>query len=407
MQDETIAVAPATSLDLACRLCGCEEGEPFFVLPKAPVTVASVFDRAEDARAVPQGLVRLTCCPRCGFIYNSAFERDLAEQGARYESSQGTSAHFSDFARRLAAQWVERFGLQGGRALEVGAGDGAFLVQLLRAGVATGLAIDPLAQPAMVPADLAGRIEFDLSKFDTRHAATRASALVCRHTLEHIDDVAGFLKLFSVWASTNPASPILIEVPATDRILTEYAFWDVYYEHCSYFTAASLQHAFALAGLQAEAVRHAYDGQYLLLEARGSAAKASPASAAAADTLTACRRFGAGCQMAIDRCRTRLRALAAEGGPVVLWQGAAKTVALVTALGPDVDLACAVDVNPGRHWLHLPPYGLKVVPPAALVGIQPRHVVLMNPVYLNEVQAQLDALHLAATLHTIDQLMDG
>jgi hypothetical protein len=30
----------------------------------------------------------------------------------------------------------------------------------------------------------------------------------------------------------------------------------------------------------------------------------------------------------------------------------------------------------------------------------------MNPVYQNEVQAQLYALRLAATLHTIDQLMD-
>jgi hypothetical protein len=103
----------------------------------------------------------------------------------------------------------------------------------------------------------------------------------------------------------------------------------------------------------------------------------------------------------------RLRVLAAEGGPVVLWQGAAKTVALVTALGSEVELLCAVDVNPGRHGLYLPPHGLKIVPPAALIGIQPRHVVLMNPVYLNEVQAQLDALHLATTLHTIDQLMDG
>ena len=33
---------------------------------------------------------------------------------------------------------------------------------------------------------------------------------------------------------------LFVEVPDTMRILVEGAFWDVYYEHCSYFTLGSL-----------------------------------------------------------------------------------------------------------------------------------------------------------------------
>src|SRR3712207_6943984 len=34
----------------------------------------------------------------------------------------------------------------------------------------------------------------------------------------------------------RPHTVVAIEVPDTLRVLTEGAFWDLYYEHCSYFT---------------------------------------------------------------------------------------------------------------------------------------------------------------------------
>src|SRR5690606_5558175 len=61
---------------------------------------------------------------------------------------------------------------------------------------------------------------------------------------------------------------VLFEVPDVGRILRERAFWDIYYEHCSYFTAGSLAGLFRRVGFEVLDVEHAFGGQYLLLLAR-------------------------------------------------------------------------------------------------------------------------------------------
>ncbi|NJM57780.1 MAG: hypothetical protein HC857_10560 [Synechococcales cyanobacterium RU_4_20] len=42
---------------------------------------------------------------------------------------------------------------------------------------------------------------------------------------------------------------VYFEVPDAERIFAERAFWDVYYEHCSYFSPPSLTALCGAAGL--------------------------------------------------------------------------------------------------------------------------------------------------------------
>ena len=60
---------------------------------------------------------------------------------------------------------------------------------------------------------------------------------------------------------------VFFELPDTERVLTEAAFWDIYYEHCSYFTRGSLARLFRRTGFEPHRLWKAYDDQYLLLEA--------------------------------------------------------------------------------------------------------------------------------------------
>jgi hypothetical protein len=118
-----------------------------------------------------------------------------------------------------------------------------------------------------------------------------------------------------------------------------------------------------------------------------------------------CEAFEKTFAAAIDTCLERLDGMAREGGPIVIWQAAAKTVGLSSWLGPDAPFACAVDLNTRRHGFFLPPFGIAIRAPADLTGIQPRHVVLMNPVYEKEVGAELVRLGVTGThLQTIDRL---
>lgn len=351
---------------------------------------------------MPTGRVDLVVCRGCGLIFNATFDPARAEIGARYESSQAASAHFSHFARSLAQAWIARHNLAGRSVLEIGCGQGDFLRLLLEQGVGNALGLDPLAPTTFEP-QIAG-LQMRAQAFDSTALGSPGDAAVCRHTLEHIQPVRAFLHLLVQWARRDTHRVVLFELPATERLLSERAFWDVYYEHCNYFTAASLVHAFNAAGF--DVIRHerVYDDQYLILEARARVGGAAPRHRPLDAVVEACLQFGRDVRDTVHRCDARLEQMAAMGGPIVLWQGAAKTVGFVSAIERHKLIHSAVDLSPRRQGRYLPGSGLAVRAPDELTRIAPSHVILMNPVYVNEVQASLDQLGVTAKLLTINEL---
>jgi SAM-dependent methyltransferase len=370
------------------------------------VTCGSVFTAAAEARAVPVGDVALTVCPGCGFVFNALFDERLANVGAQYESSQGTSAHFSQYSRSLAQEWVGRHGLAGKTVLEVGCGGGEFLQQMLDCGVRRGIGVDPLARAG----GGASSTEYDIvlieTVFGADQLALEANALVCRHTLEHIRDTGKFLRQIREWAARCPGRVVLFEVPAAGRVLAERAFWDVYYEHCSYFTAETLSYAFMSAGFEVENVRYVYGEQYLVLEATAREGGSVPTPRGVSEAHFSCAAFEKYAQLAVVRARDALADLRNQAGPVVLWQGASKTVGFLTALDRADLVQCAIDLNPRRHGKFLPGSGLPVHSPEKLTELEPRNVVLMNSIYHDEVEAQLRAMDLRSRLIDVDELIE-
>ncbi|MEZ5226576.1 MAG: class I SAM-dependent methyltransferase [Acidimicrobiales bacterium] len=263
----TASATPGATLASTCPSCGHTEATDILTVADAPVMVATVFRDAATARQTPTGTIHLVGCLRCGLLFNRDFDLDKALAGARYESSQASSAHFGSYTETLAKEWVERHGLHGKRVIEVGCGQGDFMFALLAAGVGMVHGIDPLAQPAAIPAEFADRVTVDATDFAAPHTLEPAAALVCRHTIEHVPDVAGFLRSVAAWSRHNGGAPVLFEAPATERIVDEGAFWDIYYEHCNYFTLDSLSVAFEQAGLRVDQREVAYGAQYLLLDA--------------------------------------------------------------------------------------------------------------------------------------------
>ena len=389
---------------LLCPSCGGLSLTAFHAVDRTPVTCASVFDTTEEASAVPTGQVELFHCGGCGLIFNPHFDAALADVGARYEGSQGASAHFSQFARSLARSWVERHRLVGKSVLEIGCGRGEFLRLLLQEGVGRVVGLDPVAALAE---ESDPRLRLLPHRFDASTLDIQADAVVCRHTLEHIDDVGSFLRLLVQWARRGRDRVVLFEVPATERVLAECAFWDVYYEHCSYFTASSLGQAFRGAGFEVHRVERVYGEQYLILEAVARAGAREPVVPSDDCLLDDCLRFGREARRAIERCDRGLEALASLGAPVVLWQGASKTVGFLSSLHRADLVHSAIDLSVQRQGKFLPGSGLSVHAPEALHAIQPRFVVLMNEVYADEVRAKLDHLGSRASLLTVNDLCAG
>jgi SAM-dependent methyltransferase len=361
-------------------------------------------DRAEAAR-YPRGTLDLRFCEGCGFISNASFDPALAEYSARYEETQGFSARFNDFARDLAKRWVDEYDLHGRTVLEIGCGKGEFLEMMCEAGVGRGVGIDPSAHPERRTSEAASKIEWITDFYSETYADIDADAIVCRHTLEHIWPVGDFMRTVRRTIGDRNDIVVLFELPDVRRVLEEVAFWDVYYEHCSYFSAGSLARLFRATGFDVIDVSLDYDDQYLLIEARPAAPGAVAVRSAIEDDMrilgAAVTAFSEAYEANLDRWRSRLRDLRAGGGTAVIWGAGSKGVAFLTALGSTGDIEYAVDINPYKHGMFMAGTGQQIVAPDLLVEHRPDLVVVMNPVYVDEIRRELDRLGLSPEIAAV------
>lgn len=395
---------PATAAASAprCPSCGDPRLEQFHHQAEVPSHSCLLLDDREAARRFPRGDISLSVCHRCGFIANLAFDPALAAYSADYEETQGYSPRFRAFADDLARRWVERHDLVDCHVVEVGCGKAEFLAQLCELGGNRGTGIDPAIVPERLDPAARERIVAvpEYLTADTAHLLADADAVVCRHTLEHIPGTAAFLRLVRASIDPDRCRAVLFEVPDTLRVLDEAAFWDVYYEHCSYFTPGSLARLFRGCGFEVTDVELGFEDQYVLLEATPGAGDA-PLPAAAEPP----ERAVAGAHSFRDRLaairsgwRTRLEEHHAAGRRVVIWGAGSKGVAFLTTVGVGEEVACAVDVNPHKQGMFMAGTGHPIVGPDHLRDHPADLVVAMNPVYLAEIRRDLDRLGVDAEL---------
>src|SRR5262249_45892286 len=134
----------------------------------------------------------------------------------------------------------------------------SFLEELCEQGANRGTGIDPSFRADRVEAK--ANLTFVADFYDERYGPIDADAVICRHTLEHIPDVEDFMQ--TVRSGIGDALDTVV--------LADTAFWDVYYEHCSYFGSGSLAALFARTSFDVVECFTDFDDQYLVLEARPS-----------------------------------------------------------------------------------------------------------------------------------------
>jgi hypothetical protein len=90
---------------------------------------------------------------------------------------------------------------------------------------------------------------------------------------------------------------------------------------------------------------------------------------------------------------------AARQGPVALWGSGSKAVAFLRATAPASGfIEHVVDINPHRQGYFMPGTGQRILSPAQLAAVAPRTVIAMNPIYRDEIAADLAAHGIAADL---------
>jgi hypothetical protein len=261
----------------ACQSCGSQDLEPFYETRNVPAHSCLMLPSREAALEFPRGDVELAFCRACGFIGNMLFEVGLNRYSADYEETQAYSPRFLKFLDELCTSQIRRHELGPGKtALEIGCGKGEFLVTLCEKSGCDGIGFDPGYRPERTDSPAASRIRFVRDLYGPKYADVAADYVSCRHTLEHIGPVGEFMQLVRRTIGDRVDVSVFFELPDMERILREGAFWDIYYEHCTYFTAGSLARLFRATGFEVTALSKEYDDQYLLIDARPAPGPTTP-----------------------------------------------------------------------------------------------------------------------------------
>jgi hypothetical protein len=191
---------------------------------------------------------------------------------------------------------------------------------------------------------------------------------------------------------------VLFELPDVHRVLKEAAFWDIYYEHCSYFTTGSLARLFRATGFEPLELELEYDNQYIVIAGKPAAPNSLPSlageedlEAVTAEVAAFPSRFAELKEHWLKRINDRRR----QGQKLIVWGGGSKAVAFLTTLGLGEQIDCVVDINPYKHGKFIPGTGHAVQAPETLRDLHPDCVILMNPVYEAEVRGQLEGMGLS------------
>lgn len=384
-----------------CQSCGAGPMRVFYESQHVPVHSCLLLETHQDARDFPRRDIALGFCRSCGFIQNVIFDPAMLRYSTAYEEQQSFSPRFNAFAEQLAAELVERYGLQCKTIVEIGCGKGDWLELICRLGSSRGIGIDPSYIPERLQAD---NLSFIQDFYSEKYSYLEGDMIACRHTLEHIPNTLEFMQTIRRSVTDRNQTIVFLEVPDVGRVLREIAFWDIYYEHCSYFTLGSLARLFRKAQFRVLHLAKGFDDQYLLLEAQATKGNADP-PLAAEESLEELARdvefFANNFKQRLCEWRRRIDSLLNRGQRAAIWASGSKCVSFLHSLNIENEVGAIVDVNPYRHGRYLAGSGKRIFPPEYLREYRPDVVIAMNSIYREEIRRDLHRMGLDPALEAL------
>ncbi len=372
-----------------CPTCKETDLDDFFTIRNAPVHSLATMNSYEEAIRVPRRDIVLTFCNGCGFVFNSAFDTSIDYFTQGYEDQQGFSPTFVKFITGVTERFIKKYDIRNKQVVEIGCGKGDFINLISRLGNNKGVGVDPAWVPGR--GEQNSDVRFIPEFYSKSHGEIRPDCITCRHTLEHIHDTDGFIG--TVRASIESANPILFfEVPSIVRILDVQAFWDIFYEHCTYLSPGSIARLFRRNDFEVLDMYLEYDDQYLFIEAKPvdeRSDKIHPLEESIAELKAATRRFSEKITAELEEWRDRLCRFKEEGKRVVVWGGGSKSVGFLTQFDEIGVIEHVVDINPHMQGNFIPGIGKQYVDPEFLETYQPDVVIVMNSVYMDEIEKSL------------------
>jgi hypothetical protein len=377
-----------------CSVCGSPKVSVFLEIKNVPVHCNILCLSESEALKTPLGDIRLGFCSNCGHIFNLSFDPVLTNYEGEYENSLHFSPRFRFYAESLAARLIERYHIYEKQIMEIGCGNGDFLMLLCKLGRNRGVGFDPSLADDRIKDPDTESIEFIRDYYSQQYAGKyRADLICCRHVLEHIAFPRELLT--TIRTAAVGTAIVFFEVPNAAFTMRDLGIWDVIYEHCSYFGSSSLAFLFRSCGFNVCSLGEGMEGQFLFIEALPDGTINSGESEFTGkleDLMSEVKVFADRYRQKVEGWDRYLKDISNTGRKAVIWGGGSKGVTYLNILNARDRIEFVVDINPRKQGKFMPGTGQKIVSPDFLQEYRPDVVIVMNPVYTDEIKEMLRSL---------------
>jgi 2-polyprenyl-3-methyl-5-hydroxy-6-metoxy-1,4-benzoquinol methylase len=332
-----------------------------FKQEEVPIFQNKVYPTIAEALNVQKGNVELVQSEVSGFIFNRAFDSSLMHYDQHYQNEQSNSLVFKDHLQNVLAL-LNSFGLRNKRVIEVGCGKGIFFEMMLRDGIEC-WGFDPTYE---------GNNDRIIKEyFSEKTNIAKADVIIMRHTLEHIPNPFSFIH--TIAKANGYQGMLFVEVPTFNWIVEKNAFWDVFYEHCNYFTEQSM------AAMFEESITGTFfGGQYMYLWA-----DLSKLRTAIPEGLSFSNRKG----LIFEEKLSYYKSFLKTSGSVAIWGAGAKGSTFLNLLDKNRSaVAYVIDINPKKQNCFIGGTGHSILSPEILDSKPVDHILVMNENYLEEIE---------------------
>ncbi|MGI8517339.1 MAG: methyltransferase domain-containing protein [Acidimicrobiia bacterium] len=369
---------------MTCPLCGANEPWQFFQIDGVPSQDGKLWPTREEARQSPVGDIQLVFCRNCTYIWNAVHDPAKVDF-VGYDVSLEHSPRFSEFTEGLANRLIDRYGIRRKTVIDVGCGKGQFLRKLVQIGDNRGVGFDPSYAPppeGEIP-NLVGYRDY----YQERYTDLPADLFVCRHVIDVLGDSALLPRLMR--NAMTAESVAYLEVPDGLYTFGSGLIWNVVYEHKSWFTQAALGYLLQNCGYRVLSLEPCWNDEYLGIEVAPEEANPilpPPSETRAVESTL--QRFVESVNETVREWQGRFDRLQVSDQTMALWGAGARAITLLKLCDPGDALVKVIDVNPGRQGLFLPRTAHEIVAPESLVDDWPDVVLISNPTYAPEIEAQ-------------------
>ena len=384
-----------------CPICASADISIFYEITNIPAHIGILWNTKEEALMCPKGNISLAFCGECGFIFNLDFDPRLLEYTGPYDNSLHFSPFYQDYARSVANRLVKNYNLYNKDIIEIGSGKGDFLSMLCEIGGNRGVGFDPSFDGKL--SNNVNQITVIKDYYSERYSNYKGDLICSRNVFEHIQKPKEFLSIVRRTIGNRSNTIVYFEVPNVLLIIKDLSIWDIIYEHCSYFSLASLQRVFIECGFKTNYLTEAFEGQFVSIEAVASSGVDKSANynetRDALDKISKyVRDFSNNYKAKLEGWRDSLLKLSSAKKKIVVWGAGGKGVSFLNLLKIGDQSKYIVDINPRKNGKYIPGTGQQIVLPAFLQDYKPDIVIVMNPVYKDEIQQTLKNLNVDTQL---------